>query len=145
MSRLNTAGSAVAELGLAKAAIDVTGFGLIGHLAAMCRASGVGAEIDAPRVPAVGREVFDLVAQGCIPGGSRDNLTYAAEFTDWNGASVAQQTLLTDAQTSGGLLFAVSPKHVESVLKLLRTLRTPSAALVGRIVRSRAARIRILA
>src|SRR5207244_4438095 len=73
MKHLNTAGPQVARRGLAKAAVDVTGFGLLGHLGAMCRASGVGAEISAARVPAIGREIFDLMDAGCIPSGSRDN------------------------------------------------------------------------
>src|SRR2546421_1973787 len=61
MSRLNTPGADVAEAGLVKAATDVTGFGLLGHLASMCRASGVRAEIDAAKVPSIGAEVFDLI------------------------------------------------------------------------------------
>ena len=93
------------------------------------------AEIDASSVPVIGEEVFDLIAQGCIPGGSRDNLAYANEFTEWDGTSNIQKALLTDAQTSGGLLLCVPQKHLPAVLKLLKARRALAAATIGRIVR----------
>ena len=145
MSHLNTAGAVVAELGLAKAAVDITGFGLLGHLGAMCVASDVAAEVFASRVPVISREVFDLITQGSIPGGSRDNLAHADDFTEWDGAGLPCRTLLTDAQTSGGLLFAVPQMRVEGVLKCLATYRTPSAAIIGRLVRAGKSRIRVVA
>ena len=143
MAHLNSAGPEVAERGLARAAVDVTGFGLLGHLGAICRASGVGAEVDADRVPAISAEVFDLIAAGCIPGGSRDNLADANQFTDWGAATPLQQTLLTDAQTSGGLLLCIPPKRVDAALKRLASLRTLCAVVIGSIVRSRRPHIRI--
>ena len=143
MTRLNSAGAELAERGLVKAAVDVTGFGLLGHLGAMCRASGVGAEIRVVSVPAIGEEVFDLIASGCIPGGSGDNLTYANQFTEWSEVTAAQKTLLTDAQTSGGLLLSVPRKNLKAVLKLLKHLRAPCVALIGEIVRSRKPKIRV--
>ena len=145
MARLNDAGPEVAERGWAKAAVDVTGFGLLGHLEAMCRASHVSAEINVRSVPVVGKEVFDLIVANCVPGGSRDNLAYANSFTEWNGVSEVEKILLADAQTSGGLLFCVPERRAEEVLKLFRKLKTPCAAVVGSIVRSRKPRIRVSA
>src|SRR6185295_11355878 len=58
MCQLNIVGAELAERGLIRAAVDVTGFGLLGHLASMCRASGVGAEIVAAIVPVINRQVF---------------------------------------------------------------------------------------
>jgi selenide,water dikinase len=145
MARLNDAGPEVAERGWVKAAVDVTGFGLLGHLEAMCRASHVSAEIHVRSVPVVGKQVFDLIAANCVPGGSRDNLAYANGFTEWNGVSDAEKILLADAQTSGGLLLCVPERRVDNVLKLLKKLRTPCAAIVGSITRSRKARIRVTA
>ncbi len=136
MTKLNDVGAELAERGLLKAAVDVTGFGLLGHLNAMCRASKVGAEIDAARVPVIHKSVFDLIAADCIPGGCRDNLAYANEFTAWDGVTDLQKTLLTDAQTSGGLLLSVPPKNLGRVLKLLQRFRTPCAEVIGRITRS---------
>src|SRR5271155_1423577 len=136
MPRLNTVGADVAERGLVRAAVDVTGFGLLSHLGAMCASSKVGAEIAAAGVPAISSDVFDLIAAGCIPGGSRDNLIHANDFTDWDGVTDFQKTLLTDAQTSGGLLLCVAPKNEKAVLKRLEKARTLCAAVIGRIVRS---------
>jgi selenide,water dikinase len=144
MTRLNDAGPELAERGWVKAGVDVTGFGLLGHLGAMCRASRVGAEIYVGRVPVIGRGVFDLIAAGAVPGGSRDNLAYANEFTEWGSASDAQKTLLADAQTSGGLLFCVPPRRLAAVLKLLKALKTPCAAVIGRVVRPGKPRIRVM-
>ena len=144
MKRLNVAGPDIAERRLARAAVDITGFGLLGHLIAMCRASGVGAEIVASRVPAIATEVLGLIASGCVPGGSRDNLTESKRFAEWQGVSEDRQVLLTDAQTSGGLLLAVPAKQVDGVLKRLTKLNTPCAAVIGRIVKG-ASRIRISA
>ena len=136
MTKLNSVGPELAERGLLKAAVDVTGFGLLGHLGAMCRASGVGAEIAADAVPVISAEVFQLIANGCIPGGSRDNLAFANKFTEWDGATPAQKTLLTDAQTSGGLLLSVPRRNLDAVLKRLKSHHAPCAAVVGQIVRS---------
>jgi selenide,water dikinase len=145
MTKLNSVGPELAERGLLKAAVDVTGFGLLGHLGAMCRASGVGAEIAADAVPAIGAEVFPLIANGCIPAGSRDNLDFANEFTAWDDATPAQKTLLTDAQTSGGLLLSVPRRNLDVVLNRLKGDRTPCAAVIGQVVGSSKPRIRVAA
>jgi selenide, water dikinase len=145
MTHLNTVGADVAERGYVRAAVDVTGFGLLSHLGAMCASSEVGAEIDAASVPAISGEVFNLIVANCIPGGSRDNLAYANEFTEWNGVTDAQKALLTDAQTSGGLLLCVPPKNQKAVMKQLAKAHTLCAAVIGRIVRSAKPRIRVRA
>ncbi len=144
MTHLNTAGAEVAERGLVQAAVDVTGFGLLSHLGAMCASSQVGAEISAASVPVIGPEVFDLIAANCIPGGSRDNLAYANEFTAWGDTPLEQKTLLTDAQTSGGLLLCVPQKNLNAVIKRLQAAQTLCAATIGRIVSiGRSAKLRI--
>ena len=135
MSRLNTPGADVAEAGLVKAATDVTGFGMLGHLASMCRASGVSVEIDAAAVPAISDEVGTLIQQDCVPGGSRANRKAADAVTDWGDADESTRTLLTDAQTSGGLLLCVPPKNLDAVRAILKRHRTPTAAVIGRMTR----------
>jgi selenide, water dikinase len=145
MAKLNSVGPELAERGLLRAAVDVTGFGLIGHLGGMCRASGVGAEISAGAVSVIDAEVFKLIAAECVPGGSRDNLKFAASFTEWDGATPAQKVLLTDAQTSGGLLLSVPQRNLETVLKLLKRQRELCAAAIGKIVRSKKPGIRVSA
>jgi selenide, water dikinase len=145
MTKLNSVGPELAERGLLKAAVDVTGFGLLGHLGALCRASGVGAEISAGAVPVISAEVVELIAAGCVPGGSRDNIEFAASFTEWDGATPAQKVLLTDAQTSGGLLLSVPRRNLEEVLKVLKLHRALCAAVIGNIVPSKKPRIRVSA
>ena len=145
MTRLNTVGAELAESGLVKAAVDVTGFGLLGHLGSMCRASGVGAEIAAANVPVISAEVFQLIEAGSIPGGSRDNLAFATGFTEWDGATPIQKALLTDAQTSGGLLLSVPRRNLDAALKLLKRRHALCAALIGQIVRSSKPKIRVAA
>ena len=135
MSQLNRVGAEIADRRLAHAATDVTGFGLLGHLASMCRASRVSAEISFDRVPAIANEVLDLIARDCIPGGSRDNLKTANKIVDWGNTPPPQRILLTDAQTSGGLLLAVAPRNRDKTLNLLKRHRTPCAAIIGTIVR----------
>jgi selenide,water dikinase len=137
MSRINTVGAELAERGLVRAATDVTGFGLLGHLASLCRASGVSAEVDAAAVPAISEEIFALIAQDCIPGGTLQNLKTARTVTNWNMATRQQQLLLTDAQTSGGLLLAIPPRRLDEVLRLLTRRQTSSRAVIGKIVPAR--------
>ena len=145
MTDLNSVGPDLAERKLLQAATDVTGFGLLGHLRGMCRASGVGAEIAAGAMPVISAEVFQLIAADCIPGGSRDNLAFAANFTEWDGATPAQKALLTDAQTSGGLLLSVPRRNLDAVLRRLKSAHAPCAAVIGQIVQSSKPKIRVTA
>ena len=144
MCTLNTPGAELAERGWVRAGTDITGFGLLGHLANICRGSGVAAELDPSSVPVLSPEVFALIERDCIPGGSRQNLQTAEAITDWNGAASRDRHLLTDAQTSGGLLLCVPEKNLRSVASLLRRIRTLSAAVIGRIVASAEPRIRLV-
>jgi selenide, water dikinase len=134
MCALNVVGAELAERALVRAGTDVTGYGLLGHLSSMCRASRVGAKIDASRVPVLDVEVYKLIAKDCIPGGSRENLKGADEFTEWTGVTEAQKILLADAQTSGGLLLCVRPALLGDVLKVLKKGRTLCTEVIGRIV-----------
>jgi selenide,water dikinase len=143
MKRLNDVGAELGERGLIRAATDLTGFGLLGHLASLCRASGVGATIEVASVPVLSSEVFQLIDQGCVPGGSKDNRDAADQIVDWGNSIPAEQTLLTDAQTSGGLLLCVNPRKLVVVLSTLKRHRTLCAAIIGTIERSARPRIAI--
>src|SRR2546430_2431563 len=134
MTKTNSVGAELAERGLVRAAIDITGFGLLGHLASMCRASGTSAEISVDKVPVIDKEVFDLIARDCVPGGSRDNLQAANKLTDWKKIPPARRIILTDAQTSGGLLLCVKPSRLEKVRASLKRNRILSAAVIGKII-----------
>ena len=133
MAKVNTVGAELAELGLVRAATDVTGYGLMGHLISLCRASGVSAEVDPTAVPMISDEITDLIEQGCIPGGSRENLVATTVAVDWGEVDDARRIFLTDAQTSGGLLLCAPEAKLEKVLGILRQRQTPCAAVIGRI------------
>ena len=137
MSKINSVGAALAEKRLVHAATDITGFGLLGHLSSLCLASNVSADIDPNSVPMIDKEIVDLIARDCVPGGTRDNFAAANSLVDWNNATASQKILLTDAQTSGGLLLCVAKTKLDKVLHVLKKARAPSAAIVGSIVRSR--------
>ncbi len=105
MTTLNAAASAAALAAGARCATDVTGFGLLGHLHEVARASGVTAVVDAAAVPYVGGARESLAA-GFVPGGSRRNLDWVRPTLDAAGVDEDELVLLADAQTSGGLLVA---------------------------------------
>jgi selenide,water dikinase len=134
MSKINTVGAELAERDLVRAATDITGYGLIGHLVSLCRASGVSADIDPNAVPMISDEIGNLIELGSVPEGSRQNLYATTVVVDWRNTDDARRILLTDAQTSGGLLLCVAEAKLEKMLKLLRQARTPCAAVIGRIV-----------
>ncbi len=137
MKQLNSAGHALATAGLVRAATDVTGFSLMGHLASMCRASGVAAEVDASAVPALSPEVLSLIDHDCVPGGSRANLAAADAIADWTDTPARLRTLLADAQTSGGLLLCVPPKKLAAVVATVREHQPLAATVVGLITAGR--------
>ncbi len=145
MSRVNVIGADLAERGLVRAATDVTGFGLLGHLASMCRASGVSAEIFVSDVPAISEEILSLIERDCVPGGTRQNLKTAKPDVEWNKTPLSRRLLLADAQTSGGLLLCVPARRLDEVLQLLSEHHAPCAAVIGKIVRQRKPLISVLA
>jgi selenide, water dikinase len=122
------------------ACTDVTGFGLLGHLHRMLRASGVAAQVDAAAVPLLDG-ARDLAERGFVPGGSKRNREAVEEHLDWPDASDLTRAMLTDAQTSGGLLAAVPPSRVEAVLDSLAT--ELASCVIGRVTDGPAGRIAV--
>ncbi len=136
MMTLNAgAARAMATVGNAvHAATDVTGFGLLGHLRNMLRASHVAGRIFADRVPAFPR-VPELIRQGAVPGGTTRNSEDATEYTRWTpGVTATSRMLLCDAQTSGGLLIAVDQADAAALGEALGHEGTPAAAVIGELV-----------
>ncbi len=136
MSTLNAgAARAMREVGTAvHAATDVTGFGMLGHLRNMLEASHVQARILASQVP-VFDGVRDLIEQDAVPGGTTRNLGSVNDLTRWTGRITrADQLVLADAQTSGGLLIAVAPSHAAVLQAALEHHETPAQAVIGEVV-----------
>ncbi len=128
MSHLNrTASEAMLAAG-ARAATDVTGFGLLGHLANL----KVGAEIRASAVPVL-EGVRELAAQDLFPGGTRRNHAALQERVDFGPLPEPEQLLLCDAQTSGGLLVALPPERADAFCAALATEPYPPVE-IGRVV-----------
>ncbi|NND02230.1 MAG: selenide, water dikinase SelD [Acidimicrobiia bacterium] len=118
METLNkSAADAMRRVGVV-AATDVTGYGLLGHLGEMLRASGVSAEIELAAVPVLDG-VRDLIAEGVIPGGTKRNHEAISRFTQFGDLGDDEQYLLSDAQTSGGLLMAVDGPLTAALIQAL--------------------------
>lgn len=131
MTTLNDTAARLAVAHGAHAGTDVTGFGLLGHLANILRASAVGAEVAFSAVPLF-PEALKLADEGMVPGGTLRNLK--AVEADWDpGLSEAERLLCADAQTSGGLLVAVPQDRVAPLLADLETQGVSGASLIGRV------------
>ena len=132
MTTLNDGAAHAAFAAGVRCATDVTGFGLLGHLANILEASKVGARIQFDRLPLLAG-ALELAAKGCIPGGTRRN--YEAAEAEWSeDLSEAERLLTVDAQTSGGLLLTVPPARLEFLLAALRNKETPAAVEIGEIL-----------
>ena len=128
MERLNAdAAEAMVEVGV-EAATDVTGFGLVGHLLGMLGTS-LDASVDFETIPVL-NEAFDLAAQGVIPGGSKRNYETMKERVDLGDLNEASATVLFDAQTSGGMLMAVDPDKLATLVAEL-AIRGVTGAVIG--------------
>jgi len=141
MTTLNRGGAeAMRQVGVS-AATDITGFGLIGHLRSMLRASGVAARISAGAVPLL-PGARALAEAGAIPGGTRRNIADAALDVTWSDAvDDVARALLCDAQTSGGLLISVPAAKADALIDALRAADTLVAARIGEVVEGSPAKI----
>src|SRR6478672_9629479 len=113
-------------------ATDVTGFGLLGHLGELARGSGVGARIERHTVPVIDG-VLDLIRDGFVAGGTQRNHAFVSTSVEWGTTPAEEQLLLADAQTSGGLLFAVDPDAADTLVAGLERLGTLAAARIGHL------------
>ena len=132
-TKLNTPGMALGRLDAVHALTDVTGFGLLGHLLEICRGSGVAARVDMAKLPLLPGSL-EMAQAGTFTGASGRNWAgYGERVRIDPPLGEAHQRLLTDPQTSGGLLVACAPDAVESVLKIFRDEGFAQAAVVGAI------------
>ena len=130
---LNRVGATLGAEGAVRAITDVTGFGLLGHGLEMARASGVTLRIDAAAVPLLSR-ARSLAEAGNVTGASHRNWdSYGAGVRLPDGLAVAVRHLLTDAQTSGGLLVSCAADAAEQLLSQIRSAGYPMAAVIGSV------------
>ncbi len=133
-TKLNTVGAELPDVKGVHAVTDVTGFGLLGHALEMCRGANLAAEIEAD-APALLHGVEALARAGVKTGASTRNwasygdaVRMADHLEDW------RRDLLTDPQTSGGLLIAVDPAHADAALTLVKSHGFDAARVVGRLL-----------
>ncbi len=132
-TQLNTPGIALADMPGVHALTDVTGFGLLGHLLEVCRGSKLRAEIGFERVPIL-RAAGHLLLQGHVTGATDRNwASYRHEVTLPAGAPDWHRKILTDPQTSGGLLVACDPAAVPAVLEVFKEQGFKYATEIGRL------------
>ena len=144
MAALNRDGSEVARAHEVRAVTDVTGFGLLGHLTEMCRASGVSVELWFDRLPFL-PDAAELARAGVVPGGTKRNLEFVAEWTSFDEGLVEWQRLLVaDAQTSGGLILAVPQDRVSRVISDLDERGSLSSAMIGRALEAEDPLLKVL-
>ncbi|MEJ7688016.1 MAG: selenide, water dikinase SelD [Variovorax sp.] len=130
---LNKPGIALAALDGVHALTDVTGFGLAGHVLEMVRGAGLRAVIDWSQVPLMAG-VSQMAADGFVTGASGRNWQgYGAEVLLDAALPAVAQDLLSDPQTSGGLLVSCSPEAADEVLALFRTQGFGAACAIGRM------------
>jgi selenide,water dikinase len=137
-TRLNTPGMALATMPGVHALTDVTGFGLVGHLLEMCRGAKLGARIEFDRLP-LHPGVLELARGGFVTGASGRNWDgYGKDVTLGAAIGDGERALLTDPQTSGGLLVACAPEEVTDILEVFKREGFGAAAPIGRFVGDRA-------
>ena len=132
-TKLNTPGVALAEMSGVHALTDVTGFGLAGHLLEMCRGAKVQGQLQFKDIPLI-PEAIEFARQNVVTGASERNWTgfgadvhLAAGIEDW------QKNLLTDPQTSGGLLLACAPESEQEVLDVFKAHGFDDACVIGHV------------
>lgn len=127
-----------------RAATDITGFGLVGHLFELCRSSNCGAELSFSMLPLFPL-VKELAAEGTVPGGTRRNLDYFGSHIDIKpDVSDVAELLFADPQTSGGMLVACPPYKVEAFLEMFYRNSGTRAVSIGRLTEAGEPRISIL-
>ena len=128
MCELNASASRAALDVGARCATDVTGFGLLGHASHIARSSNVTMYIRVSAVPILARAI-DAWRGGARPGGGTRNLDYLQPMVSWGSATDVERALLTDPQTSGGLLVAVPSTRIHDYLE-----RVPRAVEIGEVL-----------
>jgi selenide,water dikinase len=143
MRALNAGAARAARAAGVRAATDITGFGLLGHLGNILAGSKLAAELWMENLPAL-EHAREMTAEGMVPGGSARNLEAASAVTTYAAdVTPAERILLSDAQTSGGLLLAVRPERLDDLLTALKQEGTPTMAVIGRLVEGATGAIRV--
>jgi len=132
-TQLNKPGIALAQLDGVHALTDITGFGLAGHGLELARGAGLQVRLEWSRIPLI-TGVRELAAQGCITGASGRNwASYGHEITLPSSFAEVDRALLSDPQTSGGLLVSCSPDAAAEVMAIFQAQGFGEAAVIGEV------------
>jgi len=142
-TQLNTPGIALSDMAGVHALTDVTGFGLLGHLLEICRGSGLGAELSFAKLPILSAAKHLLEAGYATGASDRNWASYGADVTLPTGVPDWHRKILTDPQTSGGLLVACDPNVADKVLDVFKQQGFKYACAIGKLS-ARAATISVL-
>ncbi len=143
MSQLNKTAAEVMEKYEIHSCTDVTGFGLLGHLREMSKASRCNVNIVFNNIPFI-REAKSLAAAGIIPGGTFNNLDFVKNDVDFGSMTRTNQLLLCDAQTSGGLLVVLNSSIAGAYIEELARAGVSEAVIIGEFTESGNGRISII-
>lgn len=135
MCELNAKAASIAQKYNIHAATDITGFGLLGHMLEMTKGSKTDAQISYNAIPKL-PDLEKLVQLNAVPGGTTNNLEFVAPHIQWHSQITENQKLiLADAQTSGGLLLAVSSSEAQNLLSELNNNGLQYAFIIGEITK----------
>ena len=133
MATLNKLAGSILSKFSVNAATDVTGFGLLGHAAEMCKSSNVSFEINYNDIKFFSG-VNELANQDIVPSGSKRNLSYAQQYTNFSDSiSQIEKLMVADAQTSGGLLISLPKDNVNNFLEYYNSKSTIPAFQIGSV------------
>lgn len=134
MMRLNKIGRELGGVNGVHAMTDVTGFGLLGHLVEMAEGSGLSAVIDFENIPLITHDLKNYIAQNCVSGGTHRNWdSYGEKIND---IDTYKKAILSDPQTSGGLLIAVEENSVEEAKRILSEDGIQIIKPIGRFIKA---------
>ncbi len=144
MAALNRTAAEVMKQYPVHACTDITGFGLMGHLAEMLQGTGLGLKIVLEKLP-----IFDVAlgfaAMGMVPGGTHKNRSFCAAMVDIDEeVDPAMQDIIYDPQTSGGLCIGVAPTSADGLVEHLQSESVEHAAVIGEVVDYPAGRIQVV-
>jgi selenide,water dikinase len=134
MATLNRDAAATMQRHAVHACTDITGFGLLGHLAEMVEGSGLGVRLTSQKIP-IFLEAIEYAGMGMVPGGASRNREFRRPMVELaSSLDPVLSDILYDPQTSGGLLISVGRDSADDLLRDLRTKGIAQAAVIGEVV-----------
>ena len=141
MTKLNHKASHLMTSFKANACVDISGFGLTGHILEILNASNLSGILYSSEIPIM-EGVFELAKKDIVPGGSRENFKYSDQYIQW-GPNIQnyEKLIYSDAQTSGGLLISINKEKAKSLLNQLHSEGVNDSAIIGEVTENQNAKL----